>query len=379
MKKAIVLILAALLMMSSIVFADPAPTIISTACTSDADCASDQVCSPCPEESACTSEKICMGSETEVRVVPDTTFPEGATRVMLCGNYEHDESGTFTRLHVYAPPFPNTNVLTLENRDIYDIEARRVNVAGKSVKLQISKRTGATGTFGHYELSLAKGDVATTGPAGQEIKVRLNNVLLSQYSSHRSPGWWWLMRGGCVELDIGPKSEAPVARTATAVQARPTATLTNSLQAALPSVSMGAALPPKTKFQAKQPELKPMERVTDADVSGAKFRFSEYTCQDGTLNFDAGNGCAPLGEWYAKAKRFCKEHRNIQDFKVFNASACVPGGLGRGGATTEPRAEGALGTEQPVAGAKAPATIAVNPIAKRSWAARLLGKWWSVP
>lgn len=150
-------------------------------------------------------------------------------------------------------------------------------------------------------------------------------------------------------------------------------------QAALPSVSMGAALPPKTKLQAKQPELKPMERVTDADVSGAKFRFSEYTCQDGTLNFDAGNGCAPLGEWYAKAKRFCKEHRNIQDFKVFNASACVPGGLGRGGATTEPRAEGALGTEQPVAGAKAPATIAVNPIAKRSWAARLLGKWWSVP
>lgn len=375
MRKLFVLFLAALLLMSSLAMADdvPAPTIISTACTANSDCASDQVCSPCPEEAACTSEKICMGSETIVQVVPDTIFPEGATRVMLCGSYEHTDSGTFTGgINVYAPPFPNTYALTLRNRDVYDIEARRINSG--LLRLQISKRTGATESFGPYELSLAERDVATVGPAGQEIKIRFNDARLSQYVSHRSPGWWWLMRGYCAEFDVGAKSEALVARTATATQARPTATLATTLQANLPSAEV--SLPPRARLQARQPELKPIEIVSDRDVASSKFRFSEYTCRDGTLNFDAGTGCASLGNWYAKAKRFCKEHRDLQDFKVFNASACVPGRLTAGVSGSAPAGENQPNANE--AGVNAVPIAGAQNLQKRSLFNRILGRWWSV-
>lgn len=390
MKKIFVLFIAALLMASSIVFADgPEPTIVGTACTSDSQCSTGQTCQACPEGATCSSAKICTsvlrdGATTEA--APDLDFPEGATRVMLCTGHIH--SGTYTvGRGPTAPRASAKTSVTLRNRDTYDFEYIPGWEADdfNRLTLKITKKAGSSSAFGPYSLTLnSDSEVTSFGPVGQEINIRrIGDVMTDEYIKDQ-PVVVWLMRGRCAEFDVGLKSETAVAAgtgTRVIAQAAPTASLVpgTSLQAALPSVSRGAALAPRANLQVKQPELKPLERVSDSDVTGAKFRYSEYTCQDGTLNFDAGNGCAPLGEWYAKAKRFCGEHRSLQDFKVFNASACVPGGLGRGGVTAEPRAEGAQGTNQLAVGVNAPTGVkAPAPLQKKSLFSRILGRWWSV-
>lgn len=484
MKKIFVLILAALLVMSSMVLADPTPTIVGTACTSDSQCPSGQTCRDCPSGLTCTSAKICLaaaGTTPEVAASPFDDFPLGSSVIELC-RYSKGPYGTTAGRGDREPRSNAKYAVNWIQRDRYTFEATDIKSDG-TVTLKITKDEGLTPKYEPSPLTLSgTTGTVTFGPAGQEIKLIKNpGITEHQYIERNlnsigynrmdgkcasflvAPSSWeninlpydtpfgsvaniergspavWFKNGerlsvfgtGSSEtattttvtvgrvreniaqdtlnlgeskvigpfrikyegnrrdrslwvaaLVISDKDAQVVAAPAAVAQAAPAASLSagTSLQAALPSVSMGAALPPKTKFQAKQPELKPMERVTDRDVAGSKFRYSEYTCQDGTLNFDAGNGCAPLGEWYAKAKKFCNDHNGLEDFKVFKASACVPGGLADSRTATEEQPAAAReGILTATPAVKAPDTIAVNPIAKKSWFGRILGRWWSVP
>ena len=226
MKKILILVIAALLMMSSIALADdaPAPTIISTACTANSDCPAGQTCGDCPSPGACgSSAKICLAAAGTTPVVaPDLDFPAGATRVTLCADYSN--VGTYSSgTGPTAPLAPHKTTLNLRNRDPYDVELTWTSVSQDRFTLQFTKKAGATPESVPMSITLTPESTEAreigyrlVSPE-QEIKVRrVGSVWKSEYIEDH-PVIVYLMRGACVEFDAGPRSEATASTGTSAV------------------------------------------------------------------------------------------------------------------------------------------------------------------
>lgn len=212
MKKLFVLLLVALLVMSSIVFAEGiAPTIISTACTTDADCASGQICGACPAGATCNSAKICLiAAGTTTQVVPaagDANFPFGSSVIELC-RYSRGEYGTVAGRGDREPRSNHVYSIAFANRDEYKFEATDIKADGTLV-MEITKMEGAASKFGPYSVTLTESrDIVTIGPAGQELKVRYRTSESHEYLEEARGGniGYNKMNGRCVSFDVAPTS-----------------------------------------------------------------------------------------------------------------------------------------------------------------------------
>ena len=214
MKKILILVIAALLVMSSMVLADgPAPTIISTACTTNADCPAGQTCGDCPSGATCTSEKICLAAAgtTPVAVaLPVDDFPLGSSVIEFC-RYSRGPWGT-TRGRGDREPRSNAKyAVNWIQRDGYTFEATNINrdINGDgTVTLKITKKAG-TSPADQYDLTLSDTTgTVTLGSAGQEIKIlKYPRITEHQYLTTDNSGMGYnRMDGKCASVLVAPTS-----------------------------------------------------------------------------------------------------------------------------------------------------------------------------
>ncbi|MFA5887551.1 MAG: hypothetical protein WC852_02480 [Candidatus Nanoarchaeia archaeon] len=208
MKKLCILIVA-LLMMSSFASAGffdwitgkvTGPTIVGTACTADSECPAGQTCGLCPSGATCTSAKICLASAgTTPAAVADLDFPVGSSTIELC---RYGLNRGIWRSSETSARSQSSNELIFANRDKYTFEATDIRTDGTLV-MKVTKAEGAVTTFGPHSLTLNDGTgIVTAGPAGQEIKIRKHEgVLTHAYAS--SVG---RHNGLCVSFDVAPTS-----------------------------------------------------------------------------------------------------------------------------------------------------------------------------